>query len=296
MNTREPKTPSGLPHAVGAYFIWGLFPLYLLFLKSVPAFEFVGWRVLMTLPVCLIIVAATRQLRELRLAIGNPKALAWLALSAVLIGTNWVIFVVAVQEGHVFATSLGYYINPLVNVLAGTLFLGERLSRRQWTAVALATAGVLPLAWAAAEMLWIALTLAVSFSAYGLARRFAPVGALLGLTIETAILLPLGIGIIWWFAAGAGVSFGQSIVVDVLLAVSGLFTSSALLLFATAARRMEYSALGFVQYLAPTMTFLTGLFVFHEPLRPVQLASFIAIWTAIAIYSWDLWSRRSIRA
>jgi chloramphenicol-sensitive protein RarD len=297
MNPPESDRPSGLPHAIGAYFIWGLFPLYLLFLKSVPPLEFVGWRVILTVPVCLAIVAATRQGTPLRRALGNPKALASLGASALLIGGNWLIYVLAIQSNHVFAVSLGYYINPLVNVLAGTLFLGERLSRTQWCAVALAAAGVLPLAWGAAEMLGIAMGLAVSFASYGLVRRLAPVGALLGLTVESMLLLAPALGIIIWFAAGpGGTSFGEALPTDVLLALSGVITSSALLLFATAARRMDYSTLGFVQYLTPTMAFLFGLFVFREPLRPIQLACFVAIWAAIAIFSWDLWSRRGARS
>lgn len=294
MNQVPTSQPSGLPHAIGAYFIWGLFPLYLLLLKSVPAVEFVGWRVVLTLPVCLAIVVATRQGGELRRALGDRRTLAWLALSALLIGGNWLIYVVAIQSNHVFAASLGYYINPLVNVLAGTLFLGERLSRTQWAAVGLAAAGVLPLAWGAAEMLWIAMSLAITFASYGLARRFAPVGALLGLTIESVLLTVPAMAVLWWFAASpAGLSFGKSVEVDIVLALAGVVTSSALLLFATAARRMDYSTLGFVQYIAPTLVFLTGLFVFNEPLRQVQLICFVAIWTAIAIFSWDLWARRS---
>ena len=294
MNHPASDQPSGLPHALGAYFIWGLFPLYLLYLRHVPAFEFVGWRIVFTLPVCLLIVAATpRRRQDLRLAIGNPKALGALAISALLIGGNWLIYVVAIQSNHVFAASLGYYINPLVNVLAGTLFLGERLSRMQWFAVALAAAGVSLLAWDSLNMLGIALALAFTFAGYGLARRMAPVGALPGLTIETMLLFLPALGIIGWFAASpAGTSFGQGLLSDGLLTVSGVITSTALLLFATAARRMDYSTLGFVQYLTPTMAFLLGLFVFHEPLRQVQLACFIAIWAAIAIFSWDLWSRR----
>jgi len=178
-------------------------------------------------------------------------------------------------------------------VLAGTVFLGERLSRTQWAAVALAAAGVLPLAWGAAEMLGIALGLAMTFAGYGLARRVAPVGALLGLTIESVLLMLPALAVVGWFAASpAGLSFGKSVEVDVLLALAGVVTSSSLLLFATAARRMDYSTLGFVQYLTPTMVFLTGLLVFHEPLREVQLLCFVAIWIAIAIFSWDLWSRR----
>jgi chloramphenicol-sensitive protein RarD len=293
MNLPESEKPSGLPYALGAYLIWGLFPLYLLFLRDVPPFEFVGWRIVLTVPVCLAIVAVTRQGKALRLAMGSPKVLASLTVSALLIGANWLIYVVAIQSNHVFAASLGYYINPLVNVLAGTLFLGERLSRPQWCAVALAAAGVSLLAGGAIEMLGIALALAFSFASYGLARRLAPVGALLGLTIETLMLVIPALGVIAWYAGQpGGVSFGKNLQTDMLLPFSGAITAAGLLLFATAARRMEYSTLGFVQYLTPTMAFFLGLFVFHEPLRPIQLACFVAIWIAMAIFSWDLWSRR----
>lgn len=293
MNQAAMSQPSGLPHAIGAYVIWGLFPLYLLLLKSVPAVEFVGWRIALTLPVCIAIVLATRQGVALFTALRDLRTLAWLTISAVLIGSNWLIYTVAIQSNHVFAASLGYYINPLANVLAGTLFLGERLSRTQWVAVALATAGVLPLAWGATEMLGIALGLAITFAGYGLARRAAPVGALLGLTIESLLLAVPALAILWWYAGTtAGLSFGQGGEVDMLLALSGVLTSGPLLLFATAARRMDYSTLGFVQYIAPTLVLLIGLFAFHEPLRTIQLACFVTIWIAIAVFSWDLWSRR----
>ena len=142
MNQPPSSEPSGLPHAIGAYLLWGLLPLYLIFVHDVPAFEFVGWRVVWTVPVCLVIVTARRQWPEVKRTLGNVRLLGMLALSAVLIGSNWLIYIVAIQAGHVFAASLGYYINPLVNVLAGTLFLGERLSRRQWLAVALAVTGM----------------------------------------------------------------------------------------------------------------------------------------------------------
>jgi chloramphenicol-sensitive protein RarD len=287
------RRPSGVPHALGAYLVWGLLPLYLRLVHVVPPFEFVGWRLIFTLPVCLIVVIARRQEREVAAALGSPRALALLLVSALLIGGNWLIYVTAIQTGQVFASSLGYYINPLMNVLAGTLFLGERLTPRQWAAVAIATAGVSLLAWDAREMLGIALALATTFAAYGLIRRFAPVASLTGLTIETLLLLIPAIGIVAWQASThGGTSFGRQLHIDLLLPWSGVITAVPLLLFATAARRMDYSRLGFVQYLSPTIVFLLGLFVFHEPLRPLQLACFVLIWLAAALFVWDLLSRR----
>lgn len=293
MTTPEPERTGGMPFAVGAYLIWGLLPLYLLYLKRVPALEFVGWRMASTVFVCLAVVLATRQGRELLRTLGNPRLLGLLTLSAVLIGGNWLIYAIAIQEGHVYAASLGYYISPLFNVLAGTLLLGERLAWRQWTAVAIAAGGVSLLAWGALEMLGVALALAVSFGSYGLVRRFAPVNALLGLTTESLVMTLPALGILGWYAASpAGISLGGDTTVDMLLIVSGVVTAAPLILYATAARRMDFSALGFVQYLAPTIVFLLGIFVFHEPLRQIQLACFAAIWTAVALFSWELWRQR----
>ncbi len=293
MSSSGQNRPSGLPHAIGAYLIWGLLPLYLMLLRHVPPVEFIGWRVIFTVPVCLVIVMLRRQLGDVLAALRNRRAMLLLLVSALLIGGNWVVYTVAIQAGHVFAASLGYYINPLVNVLAGTLFLGERLSRLQWAAVALAAAGVSLLAWDARDMLAISLSLAASFCAYGLVRKLAPVGSLPGLTIESALLLLPAIGIVAWYASGPkGSSFGINLGDDLLIAMSGVITATALWMFALAARRMDYSALGFVQYLSPTLAFLLALFVFHEPLRQVQLACFVAIWLAIGLFSWDLWMKR----
>ena len=283
----------GLPHALGAYGIWGLLPVYFYFLLFVPALEVLAWRVIFTLPFCLLVVWVMRQGRQLRLALTNPKALAFLAASALLIGINWLAYIYAVQNGQVLATSIGYYLNPLVNVLLGTVFLHERLTRLQWTAVGMAGAGVAILALGAADTLWITLTLAFSFGSYGLVRKLAPVESLPGLTIETMIWFPVAIGIAAWYAAspgGGALQYGWER--DLLVAASGVVTATPLLLFATAARRMDYSLLGFVQFLAPTIAFIVGLTVFREPLRPVQLACFLLIWSAIALFSWDLLSRR----
>ena len=285
--------PSGLPQALGAYFLWGLIPLYLLLVKHVPAFEFVGWRVIFTLPVCLVIVLLRRQVPDVIAALCNRRIMVLLLLSALLIGANWLVYIAAIQSGHVFATSLGYYINPLVNVLAGTLFLGERMSRTQWLAVAIAATGVSLLAWDARDMLGIALILASSFCAYGLVRKLTPVGSVPGLTIESLLLLPPALGIVAWHASQpGGIHFGGDLARDLATAASGIVTAVPLLMFAVAARRMDYSTLGFVQFLAPTLVFLLGFFVFHEPLGQVQLACFVLIWAAIGLFVWDLVTRR----
>jgi len=282
----------GLPLALGAYFIWGLLPLYLKLVHSVPAFEFVGWRVIFTLPFCLLVVLLRRQWNQVRIAISTPRTALTLLVSALLIGSNWLIYVWAIQQGHVLASSLGYYINPLANVLAGTLFLGEKLTRRQWIAVALAAAGVSILALGALDMLWIAVSLAATFCAYGLVRKVAPVESLPGLTVESMVLLVPALFII--ALSPGSFRFGEELPLSLLVALAGVVTAVPLLLFAAAARRMDYSALGFVQYLAPTLVFVEGLAIFHEPLRPVQLASFLIIWAAIAVFVWDLIAARRV--
>lgn len=293
MNAPETSRNDGLPFAVAAYLVWGLLPLYMSLVRHVPALEFLGWRVVFTLPVCLLIVAVRRQGPQVLEALRSPRLVALLLASALLIGANWLIYIVGILNGHVLAASLGYYINPLLNVLAGTLFLGERLNRRQWLAVGIAAAGVSLLAWDAREMLGISLGLAITFAGYGLVRRSAPVGSLPGLTIETLLLLVPALGLLAWQGAGAGsLSLGQTTQGDVVLALSGVVTAVPLLLFAVAARRMDYSLLGFVQFLAPTIIFLLGLFVFREPLRDVQMACFALIWSAVALFIWDLLARR----
>lgn len=293
MTAPEDQRQDGLSYALGAYFIWGLLPLYLKLLQGVPPFEFVGWRIVFTVPVCLAIVAFRRQGAELLAALRNIKVLAALLASAVLIGGNWVIYIVAVQSDHVLAASLGYYINPLLNVLLGTVFLREKLSRLQWLAVAIAAVGVASLAWGARDMLFISLSLAGSFALYGLVRKLAPVGSLPGLTTETLLLTLPAIGVLAYYGSGgAELHFGHEWRNSWVLAGSGIATAVPLLLFATAARRMDYSALGFVQFLAPTIQFILSLTVFGETLRPIQSVAFVLIWSAIAIFTWDLLAKR----
>ena len=213
-----------------------------------------------------------------------------------LISVNWVVYVWAIQQGEVYAASLGYYINPLVNILLGTLILKETLSRAQWIAVALAGVGIAVLAAGALTTLWISLTLALSFGTYGLLRKQVTVGALPGLTIESAILLLPALGVAAWFwASPQGSSFEVSLGLSLAIMLGGLFTAVPLLMFAIAARRMDYSVLGFVQFLAPSIVFILGLTVFGEELHPAQAFCFGCIWLAAAIFVWDLLARRKPR-
>ncbi len=293
MSASSHHRPSGLSFALGAYAIWGLLPLYLRLVKGVPPFEFVAWRVIFTVPLCLLFIALRRQWDEIRAVLANRRLLLALLGSALMIGINWTIYIAAVQHGHVLATSLGYYINPLVNVLAGTLFLKERLSRRQWFAVALAGLGVSLLAWGALDTMWISLSLAASFALYGLIRKLTPVGSLTGLTMESAVLLLPAVAAAWWYAQQPlGSAVGQDLGQSVLVACAGVLTAVPLLMFAVAAQRMDYTALGMVQFLSPTIAFLLGLFLFGEPLKPVQLGCFVLIWAAIALFVWDLLALR----
>lgn len=290
---REPG--NGLPLALAAYTIWGFLPLYIALLRHVPAFELVGWRVIFTLPLCLAFAAARGQIGDILRAVTDWRVLRLLLLSALFIGANWTIYVAAINGGHVLASSLGYYINPLVNVLLGTLFLGERLNRLQWLAVALAGGGVAALLAGAADTLGISLALAITFALYGLVRKLTPVGSVPGLTIETAVILPLAVATVAWFAAAPAGSALSGPTVALLIG-AGALTAIPLLLFAMAARRMDLSTLGFVQFLSPTIVFILGLTVFDEPLRTAQLVSFALIWTAIALFSWDLLRRRAASA
>ena len=286
-----PLDRTGLTAALGAYVIWGLMPLYLLLVRSVPAFEFVGWRIIWTLPLCLLIALLRKQWPELRAAFAHRRTLGWLALSATLIAVNWVVYVWAIQNGQVYAASLGYYINPLVNVLLGTMLLGERLTRRQWIAVALAAIGVSLLAAGALTTLWISLTLALSFGSYGLIRKQVAVGAVPGLTIESTLLLLPSFGVALYYAQTEGSSFAVSPELSLAIIAGGAFTAFPLLLFAIAARKLPYSTLGFIQFLAPSIVFILGLTVFGEELKPAQAACFACIWAAAAVFAWDMIAR-----
>jgi chloramphenicol-sensitive protein RarD len=287
-------TRTGLIAGLSAYVIWGFMPILFHLLHTVPPLDVVAWRVVFTLPVCLVFVTASTGWADLIATLRQPRLVLRLVVSAVLVGTNWTLYVAAVVHGHVLATSLCYYINPLVNVALGTLFLGERLSWRQWLAVAIAAAGIMLLLGGAIAMLGTALALAFSFAFYALMRKTTPVKAITGLTIETMVLYPLAA--IWAFAttrAAGGSALGAGGLVPLLLLASGLMTAVPLILFAVAARTMALSTLGFLQFIAPTIVFLIGV-VLGETLDSLRIACFVLIWIALALFVWDIWQRNRL--
>lgn len=298
-STRRPNAPpvslssdgvrSGLPYALGAHMVWGSMPLYLLLVKTVDPLEFVAWRLIFTLPLCVILLAVTRGWSELRTVLGNRRALLTLVGSASMVAINWWLYVWAIQTGHVYAASLGYYILPLMMMLLGLVFLGERLSRRQWWAVGLAGAGVGLLAIGALTTMWLSLSMAVTFGIYGLLRKTVAAGALAGLTVESLILMPVAVGIVVWFwGSPTGPALGQGWDIAFAVALSGPMTALPLMWFAIAARRMPYTVIGFLQFISPTIVFLLGLTVFGEELKLAQLGCYVLIWAAAALFTWEL--------
>lgn len=285
----------GLLYALGAFGVWGLFPLYLYELARVPPLEVVVHRSAWSLLLLLVVLTLLRRWAWLPALRGHPRQVGVLATSALLLSVNWLVYVWAIANGHVLDTSLGYFINPLVNVLLGVLVLRERLRPTQWLAVLLAALGVLWLTVSAGRLPWVALTLGVSFALYGLLRKTATLGALEGLALETIVLAPLVLPALAWFMLQPDSAMGHGDWrLDVLLLLGGPLTVLPLLLFTAAARRLTLATLGLMQYLAPTVQFLLGVYFFHEPMQPARLLGFALIWAALAVYSAHAWwtSRR----
>ena len=287
----------GILFASLAYVCWGLFPLYFKQLSDVPAMEVLVHRVVWSLLFVLVILAARRQWAWLREALARPQVITAFAVSALLLSVNWLTYIWAVTHGHVVDASLGYFITPLVNVLLGSTVLNERLRPVQWTAVALAAAGVLWLTLQRGEFPWIALVLACSFGGYGLMRKIAPLGALEGLILETMLLAPFALVLLALGAWRGTSSFpSASGLTNGLLVGIGPVTAVPLLLFAAGARRIRMSTLGLLQYLAPTIQFMLGIWFFSEPFSPSRLVGFCLIWGALAIYSLEGWRHSSTGA
>lgn len=287
-----PTMGRGLAYALGAHAVWGSMPLYLLLVETVPSLEFVAWRLVITLPLCLVIMAAMSGFAELRRVLVDRKTMLTLLGSSSMIAINWFLYVEAIQTGHIYAASLGYYILPLVMMLLGLVFLGERLTRLQWAAVLLAGVGVSALAAGALSTLWLSLSMGITFGLYGLLRKTVRAGPLAGLTMEALILMPFALAIVGWYAmspGGTALAQGSSVILAV--ALSGPITAIPLLLFASATRSMPYTVIGFLQFISPTVVFLLGLFVFNEDLKPAQLACFIAIWVAAGLFTVGLFRK-----
>lgn len=288
----------GILYAASAFFCWGLFPLYFRLLKHIPSLELLLHRMLWSLLFLLLILTWRKQWGWLGAVLKQPKVLAGFVLSAMLLSTNWFLYIWAVNNDHVVDSSLGYFINPLVNVMLGFLILKERLRAGQWLAILVAGAGVLWLTWQAGQLPWIALVLAGSFGGYGLLRKTASLGPLEGLSLETMLLSPVALVYFAWLASHGENAFLHVTRMDqVLLMLAGPITAIPLLLFAAGARRIPLSLLGMLQYIGPTLQLATGILIFHEPFGAARMAGFVFIWTALAIYSLEgVWYNKSVNA
>lgn len=279
-----PHSRAGLMLGLGAYFLWGVLPLYFKAISAVPPFDIVAHRVVWSLPVLLALIMLARGWPKVREVIANRRTFGVLMITSVLIAGNWLLYVWAVNFGHLLAASFGYYLNPLANVLLGRFALKEKLSRLQWTAVAIAAAGISVLAAGALSQLWISLTLCISFSLYGLLRKVIASDAVTGLAIETAFLFPLALGwLAWGYSLGQPV-MGSNIGLAGLLVLAGIVSTTPLLLFNAAAKHLPYSTMGMLQFIAPTLQFLIAIFLYGEPLKTAHIIAFGSIWIALALY------------
>jgi len=280
----------GIWYGIGAYAAWGVLPVFWKLLQHVPALQIVSHRIVWSCVLLCAVLALSGQWREFRSAVRQPRVFGIYLGAATLIGVNWFVYVWAVNAGFIIETSLGYFINPLVSVALGVIFLRERLRPWQWLPVGLATIGVLYLTFIYGALPWIALTLAFAFGFYGLLKKVAPLGSFYGLTLETAILSPLVliylIAIEW---VGEGAFLHTGLLTDVLIICAGVVTSVPMLLFASAARRIPLSLVGILQYIAPTLQFLIGVFVYDEPFDMERLLGFSIIWVALLIFGIEGW-------
>jgi chloramphenicol-sensitive protein RarD len=282
------KTLAGVFYAGMAFLIWGISPVYWKAMKQVPALEIVTHRVVWSFFLLMALVWGQHRRGELKSVLQTPRTMLILALTTLLVTINWLLYIWAVNAGYMLQASLGYYINPLVNVLLGMVFLKERLRRPQALAVLLACGAVIFRTVSYGEPPWIALTLGFTFGLYGLIRKVAPVGSLVGLTVETLLLTAPGIVYLAWLEwRGAGALFHGSLLLDVLLLGTGILTAVPLLFFNLGARRINLSTVGLMQYIAPSGMFLLAVLVYGEPFTTAQLWTFLLIWTALAIYSID---------
>jgi chloramphenicol-sensitive protein RarD len=287
----------GILYAFGAYVTWGVFPVYWKWLHSVPALQLLSHRIIWSFLTLLAFLLITKRWKSFQAAIASRRVLLIYLAAAVLIGVNWLTYVWAVNAGFIVETSLGYFINPLLNVLLGVVFLRERLRLFQWVPVGMAAVGVTYLTVVYGQLPWIALTLAFSFAIYGLVKKTAPLGSLFGLSLETGILFLPAVG---WLAfsevSGQGAFLHSGAVTNLLLVGAGLVTTVPLLMFASAAQRIPLSLLGIIQYVAPTLQFLLGVLVYKEPFSHTQLIGFSIVWAALVLFWGEgFWSRRRMK-
>jgi chloramphenicol-sensitive protein RarD len=277
---------TGILSAASAFLCWGLFPLYFHAIGEVPPLQILAHRMLWSLLFLVIVLTVRRQWAWLNL-VRQPRVFGSFIVSALLLSVNWLIYIWAVNNGHVIESSLGYFITPLVNIMIGYLLLKERLRPAQWVAVAVAALGVAWLTWQAGTVPWVSLALALSFGGYGLMRKTARLGALEGLSFETMVLFPVAAAYVAWLTVHGQNAFltTDSNTTRLLLMAAGPITAIPLLLFAAGARQIQLSVLGLLQYLSPTLQFLLGVWMFHEAFSPDRLVGFVLIWLALALFA-----------
>lgn len=280
---QDADSPRGLAFAISAYLLWGFLPLYMKLLVTVPALEIVAHRVLWSVPVAAAVLIALGRTRDIRAALRNPRMLAMAALTAALISVNWCIYIWAVLSDHAMEAALGYYINPLFSIFVGWLFLGERMTRGQWAAIALAVAAVALLTFEAGRLPLVALSLTLSWGIYALCKKRLPIGPNQGFLLEVLILSVPALGYLLWL--GPEGAFGGTARESWLLAGCGVVTAVPLMLYANGAPLIRLSTAGILQYIAPTMIFLCAVLAFGEPFEGARLIAFPMIWTALVIYS-----------
>jgi chloramphenicol-sensitive protein RarD len=274
----------GVLYGIGAYLLWGLFPIYWKLLHSVSAIQLISHRIIWSFILLVLILLATRQWKTFRGAVFNRRMVLIYLASAILLSINWLTYVWAINKGFVVESSLGYFINPLLSVLLGVVFLREKLRPWQWAAIGLAALGVIYVAFSYGQFPWIAITLAISFGTYGLIKKTAPLGSLYGLTLETGLLfIPAVVFLIFMEGHGQGAFLHRGTVVDLLMVGAGLVTTVPLLLFASAAQLIPLSTVGVLQYITPTMQFLLGVLVYRESFNRSHLIGFCIVWLALML-------------
>lgn len=283
----DKSVKAGVLFAIAAYSMWGVAPMYFKLIAQIPAAEILVHRIVWSVLVLVMLVLAAGHINKVRDALGNKRVLQVLLISGLLLAGNWWLFIWAVNNDHLLDASLGYYINPLLNVFLGRIFLGEKLRRLQQFAVVMAIVGVSILIFSYGQVPWIALILAGSFGVYGLLRKQVAVDSLPGLLIESCMMLPFAI--IYWFlyASDASNMFTNDWSLNLILIGAGIVTTAPLLCFTAAARRIMYSTLGFFQYIGPSIMFVLAVFLYAEPLSDARLITFAFVWLALAIFSVD---------
>lgn len=289
-------TKKGLWYALGAYTAWGLFPIYWKLLHYVDAVQLIGHRIAWSFIFLMIFILLSGQFKAFRDVAFRGRVLLVYLVAAILIGINWLVYVWAVNSNYIIETSLGYFINPLLSVLMGVIFLRERLRPVQWLPVILVFCGVIYLTVAYGRLPWIALTLAFSFGTYGLIKKLSPLGSLFGLTIETGLMfVPALIYLIYADNSGSGVFLHDKVLTSLLLIGAGVVTTIPLLMFATAAQNIPLSMIGIMQFIAPTIQFLLGVLVYKEPFDLPHLIGYSVVWFALLLFLLEgFWARHAI--